>query len=308
MKIDIVIVNWNAGTQLSDCIASVRAHHAGRVGKCIVVDNGSSDGSADFLKDAPDVDLVLAGQNLGFGAACNMGAARGQSDLLLFLNPDACLLPGSLDQPAAYLEAPENKMTGVVGVGLVGEDSALQRSCDRFPTPTGLSLSCFGLHRIFPKLGIHMVDWDHMDSRNVPHVIGAFYLIRRSLFQDLNGFDQRFFVYFEDMDLSLRVNKAEFDVFYLSSARAFHKGNGVSDQVKAHRLFYSLRSRIQFCRKHFPAPAMTVVAVLTLLAEPIARLGLLLASRRWAEIGDLWRGYAMLWGWVLVRLTGGVRS
>ncbi|ADE84846.1 glycosyltransferase [Rhodobacter capsulatus] len=299
MKTDIVIVNWNSGAQLQACIESIRAHGAGRVGRCIVVDNGSQDGSTDFLAGAEDVDLLETGQNLGFGKACNLGAARGQSPFVLFLNPDAWLQPGSLSVPLDFMARPENDRVGIVGIALTDADGTVQRSCARFPTPPGLVATSLGLKRLFPALGTHMHDWDHATSREVPHVIGAFYLIRRPLFEQLQGFDERFFVYLEDLDLSLRARQAGYRSYFLTEAQACHAGGGVSAQVKAHRLFYSLRSRVQYAFKHFSAPGAWAVAAATLGIEPVTRLGLLLAKRRFDEIGDLGRGYAMLWGWAL---------
>jgi GT2 family glycosyltransferase len=299
MKTDIIIVNWNSGRQLQDCIESVRAHGGGHVGRCIVVDNGSKDGSVDFLADAADVDLVLTGQNLGFGKACNIGAARGSSPFVLFLNPDACLMPQSLFTPLQFMAQPENSKVGVVGIRLMNEDGSVQRTCARFPVAVGLVASSFGLARAFPRLGTHMHDWDHSSSRAVPHVIGAFYLMRRALFDSLKGFDERFFVYLEDLDLSCRVAQAGYTSHYLTEAQAFHAGGGVSSQVKAHRLFYSLRSRIQYGRKHFSGLGAAAVTLSTLMVEPVTRLGFLVLRGRFGEVGDLRRGYAMLWGWVL---------
>lgn len=297
MRADIVVVNWNSGMQLQTCIESIRAHGEGHVGRCIVVDNGSHDGSTNFLTGARDVDLVEIGQNLGFGKACNLGAERGQSPFILFLNPDAFLMQGSLAKPLSFLSRPENQKVGVAGIALIDEEGNVQRTCARFPAAFSLIATSFGLKRLIPSLGTHMHDWDHSESRTVPHVIGAFYLIRRPLFDTLGGFDERFFVYLEDLDLSFRVRQLGFSSFFLREAEAFHEGGGVSSQVKAHRLFYSLRSRIQYACKHFSRPAALVVALLTLTVEPLTRLVQLLLKRRWGEIGDLWRGFGMLWYW-----------
>ena len=298
-SIDIIIVNWNSGPQLQACIESIRAHGDGLVGRCIVVDNGSSDGSTDFLAGAADVDLVLTGQNLGFGRACNLGAARGDSPYLLFLNPDAWLMPGSLRLPLDFMSRPENGQVGISGIALIDETGKVQRSCARFPNAAGMFMSSFGLNRLIPSMGTHMHDWDHAQTREVPHVIGAFYLIRRPLFERLRGFDERFFVYLEDVDLSRRARLAGYRSYFLTEAQAFHEGGGVSSQVKAHRLFYSLRSRIQYARKHFSGPGALAVVAATLTVEPITRLGLLILKRRFRELGDLRRGFGMLWAWAL---------
>ncbi|MGR3592235.1 MAG: glycosyltransferase family 2 protein [Limimaricola soesokkakensis] len=304
-NLDIVIVNWNSGVQLRECIDSVRTWGAGHVQKCIVVDNGSADGSADFLSEVQGVDLVRADRNLGFAAACNLGAKQGTSPFVLFLNPDAHLLKESLTAPIAFLEDPTNKKVGIVGIGLKNEDGSVQRSCARFPRAQGLVFSSFGLNRLWAKFGTHMHEWDHAESRDVPHVIGAFYMIRRELFQRLNGFDERFFVYLEDLDLSLRAQEVGYRSFYIAEAHAYHKGGGVSEQVKAHRLFYSLRSRILYAFKHFARPSALLVAAATLAIEPLTRLALLLARRRFGEVRDLLRGYRMLWTWAFAAAIGG---
>lgn len=299
MKIDVIIVNWNSGTQLQSCIESVRAHHADRVGKCIVVDNGSVDGSTDFLTGADDVDLVLTGRNLGFGAACNVGAARGDNPFVLLLNPDACLQQGSLDVPLAFMLTPENEKTGIAGIALVDEAGVVQRTCARSPTPLRFMAKSFGIAAFFKLCDFKMENWDHSHSRVVGQVMGAFFMVRRNLWDELNGLDERFFVYFEEVDFSYRALQAGYTSMFLTDAQAFHEGGGVSEQVKAHRLFYSLRSRIQYAFKHFGVLSGGAVAASTLLIEPFSRAGLLLARGRVVEISDLGRGYVMLWGWAV---------
>lgn len=297
--IDIVIVNWNAGVQLAECIASIRAHGDGLVGRCIVVDNGSTDGSTDFLDQADDVDLVLTGQNFGFGRACNLGAALGRSPFLLFLNPDACLMSGSLAVPLAFLQADDQHHVGIVGVQLVDDVGRVQRTCAHAPTPLRLIAKSLGLTAVVKRWDVHMKTWDHAQTRQVDHVMGAFFMMRRDLFDQLGGFDERFFVYLEDLDLSIRAAQAGYATLYLTEAQAYHKGGGVSEQVKAHRLFYSLRSRIQYAFKHFSRPSAFGVGFATLMIEPLSRLVLLIGSRRFSEVGDLVRGYGMLWRLVL---------
>lgn len=276
------------------------------VGACVVVDNGSQDGSCDFLSGATDVDLVLIGENLGFGRACNLGAGRGQSPFVLFLNPDACLMEGSLGHPLAYFQRPEHAKVGIVGVQLLDETGQVQRSCARAPTPFTLMAKSFGISAFFKQADFKMKAWDHAETRAVDQVMGAFFLVRRSLFEQLRGFDERFFVYFEDLDFSRRAALAGFGSVYLTEGRAFHKGGGVSEQVKAHRLFYSLRSRIQYAFKHFTPPAAVAVAASTLLVEPLSRLALLALERRNGEIRDLERGFRMLWVWALVASRAGL--
>lgn len=103
--VDIVIVNWNSGEQLRDCIASIMLYGDRAVQQVIVVDNGSIDGSANVQNDQLRLLVLQAGQNLGFAAACNLGARQGDAPYLLFLNPDACLRPGTLSAVLAYMRS-----------------------------------------------------------------------------------------------------------------------------------------------------------------------------------------------------------
>jgi GT2 family glycosyltransferase len=143
--------------------------------------------------------------------------------------------------------------------------------------------------------GHRMEDWDHLSTRQVDHVIGAFYLIRRSAFELLKGFDERFFVYFEDLDLSLRAHLAGLQSIYLASAQAFHAGGGTSRQIKALRLFYSLRSRLQYAFKHFSPLQCWLLVGLTLFPEPVSRSFFFLLRGGFAEVGNTLRGYVMLY-------------
>jgi GT2 family glycosyltransferase len=118
-----------------------------------------------------------------------------------------------------------------------------------------------------------MSEWKHDESRDVDHVLGAFFLMRKQVFDDVHGFDERFFVYKEDLDLSLRAKKAGWRSHYLADVQAYHKGGGTSEQIKATRLFYSLRSRTQYSFKHFGWVSSTGLLATTLMLEPLARIG-----------------------------------
>ncbi len=296
-KVDIVIVNWNSGRLLYECLKSIRtSRDISLIKRITVVDNASTDGSADCLEmPGLTIELVRNGRNAGFAAACNLGASRGSADYVLFLNPDIRLFDGSLEKPIAFMESPEGADIGIVGIQLVGDRGEILRSCSRFPTPGALFMRSLGIGILFPRLGSLMADWDHGDSRFVDQVMGAFFLIRRGLFERLGGFDERFFVYYEDVDLSFRARESGWHSFYLTETRAYHKGRGTTEQAKAERLFYSLRSRVLYVFKHFSRPAACAVLFGVLFAEPIARLLYGALGRSNTEIGEVLRGYLMLW-------------
>ena len=293
-------MNWNASGQLRDCLESIVSADRYDVilERVVVVDNASHDGSADGLDDIGlPLQLIRNPTNRGFGVACNQGTCGGNSDYILFLNPDTRLFGPSLSRPLRFMEQPENQHVGICGVQLVDERGVVRRSCSRFPTPGILLAWLLGLSHLFPAWfrSHEMREWDHSESRRVDQVIGAFFLIRRTVFEELEGFDQRFFVYFEEVDLSYRALQSGWFSFYLADVQAFHKGGGTSDQVKAARLFYSMRSRILYVFKHFSVSAALVLTLGTLIIEPIVRLASLAARGSVRGVRDTLKGYAMLW-------------
>ena len=275
-SLDIIIVNWNAGSQLHDCLSSIVGETKSvNLGRVVVVDNASKDDSLVGIDDfGLPLTIVRNGENRGFGTAGNQGAYGSSADLLLFLNPDTRIYPGALAQAIACLEGGENQSAGIVGVQLVDEQGCPHRSCVRFPSFPRLLYEMLGLSRLFPKYcrGLFMRDWDHDQSRQVDHVMGAFTLTRRSLFESLQGFDEIFFMYLEDLDFSLRARQAGWNSFYLAQAQVYHKSGGTSEQVKARRLFYLLRSRFRYARKHLGPVQTWIIVSLTFSVELILRI------------------------------------
>lgn len=300
-KIDIVIVNWNAGSQLVDAISSISDHHAGLVDSVIIVDNESTDDSLALVeKNALELpfhlQVIRNAENRGFGVACNQGAALATAEFVLFLNPDTRLFAGSLSAPVGFFLRPENADVGIVGIQLVDESGHIARSCSRFPGVGVFIAHATGLNRLpaLANMTTHMSEWAHDSTRTVDHVIGAFYLMRRALFESLKGFDERFFVYLEDLDLSLRARQAGYRSVFLADTQAFHAGGGTSRQVKAHRLFYSLRSRLLYGFKHFTPWQAWALVFVTLCIEPVTRTVFSIPSSGWDGVRNTWKAYGML--------------
>lgn len=297
MKTDVVIVNWNSGTQLARCLASINEFGKKQVSKVVVVDNGSTDGSAQNLGESRvHLEIVLNESNRGFACACNQGAAVCTAPYILFLNPDTVLFENSLGVPAEFMLDAANANVGICGIQLLDEGGRVSRSCAYFPSLKRYLAEIIGLNRLpyCENLGVHMNGWNHLSTATVDHVIGAFFFIRRAIFECLGGFDESYFVYLEDVDLSLRARKNGWTTMYLADARAFHAGGGTSRQVKAARLFYSLCSRILYAFKHFSKWKAWVLLVATLFIEPISRLVLSLGRGDVQELRNTWQGYGML--------------
>ncbi len=296
-SLDIVIVNWNAGAQLQECLASVESMETDSVfhlAKCLVVDNASTDGSANRLKLARlPVQLIANAENKGFGKACNQGAAAGQGDYILFLNPDIKLHADSLARAVGFLEEPRNASIGLLGIQLVDESCRPQPTTGRFPTPGAMLSQMVGLDRLWPARfpPFPMSNWSHGESRKVDVLQGAWLLIRRPLFVQLGGFDERFFMYYEDVDLAYRARRAGWAAYYFAEARAFHRGGGVTEKIKAGRLAYWMHSRVQYVAKHFGAPAAAGIIASSLSLELAARLLWNAATLSWPHLGETIRAY-----------------
>ncbi len=265
----------------------------------VIVDNASSDDSlsqVEAMQSLPfQLQIVRNTNNRGFGAACNQGAALAASEYLLFLNPDTRLFESSISVPLVFMQNDMNQAVGVVGIQLFDECNNIARSCARFPSLEIFAAQAIGINRLpgMQHLNTHMSEWAHDNTATVDHVIGAFYLMRQSLFDSLGGFDERFFVYLEDLDLSLRVRQAGWRSVYLTEAKAFHAGGGTSSQVKTARLFYSLRSRLLYGFKHFSSWKAWVLVLITLVIEPVTRT-ISSAGSGLASVRLTWRAYGML--------------
>lgn len=300
-QIDVVIVNWNSGAQLADCIGSFRAVTDDAVAICrlAIVDNASRDGSLDravALSNGLPLKVISNTDNKGFAAASNQGAKGSTADFLLFLNPDTLLTAGCLEAPCEFLSRPEHAGVGIVGISLVDSNGNVARSCARFPAASHMIAHLVGLDRVFPALfpSHFMREWDHAETRVVDQVMGAFLLIRRELFLALSGFDERFFVYYEDVDLALRARIKGMTSVFLPSARAFHRGGGTTSSIRGQRLFLFLQSRTFYCLKHFDPIGAVMVIVVTIVLEPVARMAGAALSGKAAEIPAIARAFVGL--------------
>jgi N-acetylglucosaminyl-diphospho-decaprenol L-rhamnosyltransferase len=284
-SIHIVVVNWNTGDHLRACLDSIAGSRGAAVSLVTVVDNASSDGSADGLEAAAlPLEVVRNTQNVGFAAACNQGATRGSADYVLFLNPDTRLFPDTLATVTQFMESGAGSGIGICGVDVVGPDGQQGIACSRFPSMRIFAGKATGLDRLLPRLfpHHHLTPEETRESREVDQVIGAFYFIRRALFDELGGFDTRYFMYFEEVDFALRARAAGAQSYFLKDAAVLHTENVSSDQIPSTRIFYSLRSRLLFARRHWRRRDTAALVAMTVTVECAARLlaGTLRGSKR----------------------------
>jgi N-acetylglucosaminyl-diphospho-decaprenol L-rhamnosyltransferase len=302
-SLDIIIVNWNTSDALRECLTSIAAaDNTGlRIHRVIVIDNDSTDALVDFTEwPSLPLQFIRNTRNRGFASACNQGAQSSKADYLLFLNPDTRLMPDALAHPIGFMEQAEAARIAVCGIRLTGMRGEPSLCCAAFPTALSLIAEGLGgdrlLPRIFPRRLLRSNDLP--DSRTVDQIIGAFFLVRRAVFRALDGFDERFFLYFEEVDFSLRAKALGFDSFYLADVAAVHIGGLSSGRVKGKRLFYSLRSRIQFASKHFSRRRLVGLVLFTLLVEPLARIAWSCWRISAASLIATVKGYAELYNYL----------
>lgn len=289
--VDIVIVNYRSAAHTAACVESVHrvALSDGVSVNVTIVNNGDGTANLESVVAARGPAAFLHNAaNLGFGAACNMGADRGGARLILFLNPDARLTSGALATLVAFMDEPNNAGVGILGPSIEGEDGALTRTSSALPSLSGLLMQTIGLGRAF--LAAH----DHERSGHVGQVMGAVLMIRRSLFSELGGFDRRFFLYYEDVDLCARAAAKGYLTHYLVTARAIHAGRASSSQDTGLALALFLQSRFTYARIHFSPVAEAVLVAASIVAELPLRLFRTLFGGKSISGGAVLRAYRLL--------------
>ena len=265
----------------------------------MVVDNGSTDDSLAGVRDLSlPLQVVQNAHNRGFAAACNQGARAGHADLLLFLNPDTRLLPETLDLSVAFMADPRNSGIGICGGQMLDDDGARDVSCWRFPTLSMFITMSTGLAHVYPRWfpKQRLAPEETNRSGVVDQVIGAYFLIRRSLFEALDGFDERFFLYLEDLDLAYRARRLGYPSYFLAHVPVHHKGRVSSEQVRGERLFYLLRSRTEYARKHWPPWQVVLLSAVQLVVELPVRAIVSSGRRRREEAKEIGRA-----AWLYIR-------
>ena len=276
--------------------------------KVIVVDNFSTDDSLNNIDSISSrIDIVRNDDNYGFAKACNIGSEKSISNYTLFLNPDTIVFKDTFSALFSKVNHTRNDNVVIYGAQLLDDSGNIQRTCSRFPSAWNLIVRSLGLNKINNNLfrSYVMFDWDHKTTQIVDEVMGAFFLIKTDIFFKVKGFDERFFVYFEELDLSKRIYDQGYKAMYVCESKAFHKGGGVSEQVKAARLYYNLRSRVIYSFKHFGRINGYFIFAVVLFIEPILRIVSSFLKRNINEVVEIIECYKLLFlNWREIVLQG----
>ena len=303
-SIGVVIVNWNTGGKLTACVDSVFSseQRGWTLDRVVVLDNASDDDSFSRLESQcteAKLELVQNHRNLGFAVACNEGARRCTADILLFLNPDTALTRNAISiavgDMGKSLGSKNGGVISVVGIRILNERSETMRTCSRFPSIGNYLLHLSGLDqlRCLRRWGRDMTEWDHKESRIVDQVMGAFFMVNRTQFMTLGGFDERFFVYYEEVDYCQRARKMGGIAYFDAAGTVLHHGGVSAAASSGMSLYYSWTSQVLYFQKHMGHGAAMIVGLGTFLMEPIARVALSAFTRRRLPDG-FWMAYSRI--------------
>ncbi len=243
-SLSIVIVSYNCADALRTCLQSLLTTAISA--RIIVVDNSSTDNSVAMLqKHFPSVYLLVNPENQGFAAACNRGIRTADSEFILLLNPDTTVSGETLPQLLTVMKT--DASIGVCGPRILNSDGSLQPSCRRFPTLGRIVLDEFGLRAPY-----RMSQWPHDKRREVDQLMGACLLLRSKALDQVGLFDERFFVYYEEVDLCLRLKQAGWRVLFVPEVTIIHQGGQTSKRDKIASLRHRYHSLFEFYRKYYP--------------------------------------------------------
>ena len=259
--ISVVIVSFNTRDLLRKCVATLESEVGNIASETIVVDNASTDGSADMIAtEFPQVRLIRSPVNLGFGAANNRAFRRARGRYVVLLNTDAFVRPDALRRAVAHMDATSEAALG--GGRLVCPDDSWQPSARMFPSFLNDLLNISGLAARYPRsrfLGRADRTWaDSAQPAAVDWVPGAFSIIRRDVLEQIGYFDERFFLYYEEIDLCRRIKSYGYEVWYWPDVVVVHLGGESSKTVSEVELsehgsqltLWRMRSGLLFYRKH----------------------------------------------------------
>ena len=250
MRLSIIIVNWNTRDLLRQCLASVGAYPPRCDFELLVVDNGSTDGSARMVREQfPHARLIENATNVGFARANNQAIGESAGAHVLLLNSDTIVQPDALSQLVAFMDA--HPRAGIVGAALQNADGSPQWCFGRFPTMLSETMFAWGLNARWP-----FARWFGQPSltadvaQPADWVLGAALLIRRATLQQVGLLDEDYFMYSEEIDWAYRVKKCGWQNFVVRAAPIIHLGQQSSQRVAAPMKAELFLSKIKYFRKH----------------------------------------------------------
>lgn len=293
MKLSVVIVNYNVEHFLEQCLKSVFKAMEGIEGEVFVVDNHSVDGSVEMVREKfPAAHLIANQQNTGFSKANNQAIDRSKGEYVLLLNPDTVVEEDTFKTCIDFMDAHPD--AGACGVKLIdGKGNYLPESKRGLPTPEVAFYKIFGLSSIFPKSKkfgkYHLGYLDPEETHVIEVLSGAFMFMRKAALDISGNLDEAFFMYGEDIDLSYRITKAGYKIYYHPKTRVIHYRGESTKKSSINYVFVFYQAMIIFAKKHFsPGNAQAFSFLINLAVYLRAGFSILkrIASSAWLPILD----------------------
>lgn len=279
VKFDLsfIIVSWNAKEYLRECINSLYDNLQDLQYEIIVVDNASTDGSWEMVRDEfPGVYLIINSDNLGFAEANNKGIEISKGKYLCLINSDVKVIRHSVESLYHYIE--NYPKVGIVGPRVLNGDLSLQPSCRTFPTLRSSFFRALKLDTRFKKSAYFaqhfMTDWNYDDTRDVDILSGCFWMIRRTALYNVGLLDTQFFIYGEDMDLCKRFHEAGWKLVFCHNAEIIHYGGASSSKNPSRFWIEMQRANLQYWLKHNNITSAYVYYACLLLHNFLRLIGL----------------------------------
>jgi len=264
IKLSVIIVSWNVAEQIERCLLSIDKYLSKINKEVIVIDNNSTDQTKDLIKQRfPGVKLIINSINKGFAAANNQGAQIAQGEYFLILNPDTEFIDESLGSALAFMDQQQN--IGICGINIINRDQSDQLSIRPFPDLYSQIITLGKLNNIWPQLNKHYlsINFDYHQSQSVASISGACFLIERKVWSQLNGFEEHFLIWFEEVDLCYRCQQSGLTVYYYAPACIIHDGAQSFSQLlpwAKQKLFN--RSLLYYFRQHQPGWQLIILRLL----------------------------------------------
>ncbi|HEY0867943.1 MAG TPA: glycosyltransferase family 2 protein [Fimbriimonas sp.] len=254
--LSILIVNWNTRDLLRACLGSIRAHPSKEPMQTIVVDNASTDGSAEMVAaEFPDVVLVSSDLNTGYAHGNNLAFRQATGDWFLTLNPDTELLDDSLDRAIQFMK--DHPRCGWLGVRQVEPNGRTQKSVRGFPSFRGIVGDILKIGGRFPGSAwdsYRLTAFDYDGVQRAPQPMGTFLMLRRKALQEIGDleapFDEGFPIFFNEVDLLYRLHCRGWEGWYIPYAKVLHHGGESTKQVRKSMIWESHRSLVRYLWKH----------------------------------------------------------
>ena len=271
-EVSVIIVSWNTLDLVLDCIESIHRETVSDH-EIILIDNASADGTAEVIAQRhPEVRLIANQDNRGFAAANNQGIEIAQGRLVLLLNPDTVILDHGIDKLMEFAE--ERPEARIWGSRTVFRDRSINPSYWKFMSVTSLTLQVLGLNSMFRKSRIcnpeSMSLWTKNEEDSVDWITGCFMLLKKSFWEELNGFSPIYFMYGEETDLCLRAIKRGARPRATTNATIIHLG-GASEKIRVDATIRIIRAKVQLIKDHFH-PVKKPLGMMLFKAWPWSRM------------------------------------